>query len=441
MAIFFPDILKHGNPNYAVIDSDSLRGGIRTAVANLTALYQLSASPAQAGTSGTLKSYSTKVWVTSENQFYTLVDESNSGKAVGWVADNLYGNTNFFNKISGDIVTGNSGFTKNVTISGALSSSGGAYFKDAFFYSGTALALSGVFYGDGRNLLGSAFDQDDVNAWVRSNSSVAIGFTTLSAKNVYGDFLGSENFKTNNATEIATNVAQSSATFHGVFYGDGRRLLGSAFDQDIVNAWVRSNSSVAISYDTLSAKNIYGDFLGSEFFKANNSTEIATNTAQSSATFHGVFYGDGRRLLGSAFDQDIVNTWVRSNSSVATAYDTLSSKTINGDFIGTTLFETQSANVVTTNTALGSATFHGTYYGNGEYLDNITVGSRRFEYIPLAGTVPAHSYSGATRSVYTTINESKWKIVKMEYDTDGTVLGLSAAVGVTWAGRTGHLYT
>jgi hypothetical protein len=351
-----------------------------------------------------------------------------------------YLNTQFF-KITGDIVTGDTLFTKNVTISGSLSSTSTAYFNDAFFQSATAVALSGVFYGDGRRLLGSAFDQDEVNAWVRSNSSVAIGFNTLSAKNIYGDFLGSEIFKTNNATEITTNTAQNSATFHGVFYGDGRRLLGSAFDQDEVNAWVRSNSSVAIGFNTLSAKNIYGDFLGSEIFKTNNATEIATNTAQSSATFHGVFYGDGRRLLGSAFDQDSVNSWVRSNSSVATGFDTLSSKTINGDFLGTTLFKTQSATTITTNTAAGSSTFHGVYYGNGEFLDNVTVGNRRFEYIPSIGSTPAYSYSGTTRSVYTTPGNSLWKIVKMEYDTDGTVLGLSAAVNVTWTGRAGHTYS
>ena len=279
-----------------------------------------------------------------------------------------YLNTQFF-KITGDIVTGDTLFTKNVTISGSLSSTSTAYFNDAFFQSATAVALSGVFYGDGRRLLGSAFDQDEVNAWVRSNSSVAIGFNTLSAKNIYGDFLGSEIFKTNNATEIATN------------------------------------------------------------------------TAQSSATFHGVFYGDGRRLLGSAFDQDSVNSWVRSNSSVATGFVTLSSKTINGDFLGTTLFKTQSATTITTNTAAGSSTFHGVYYGNGEFLDNVTVGNRRFEYIPSIGSTPAYSYSGTTRSVYTTPGNSLWKIVKMEYDTDGTVLGLSAAVNVTWTGRAGHTYS
>jgi len=438
MPLIYPDTFIHSNSSNSVIDSDYVKGSTRTAVSNLTQLYQLS-SRGTYGVLGQLKNYATRVWVISENQYYTLVDETNAGKAIGWVQDNQYVNTTFF-KVSGDIATGDSGFTKNVTISGALSSSGGAYFKDAFFYSGTALALSGVFYGDGRRLLGSAFDQDEVNAWVRSNSSVAIGFTTLSAKNVYGDFLGSEIFKTNNATEIATNTAQSSATFHGVFYGDGRRLLGSAFDQDSVNAWVRSNSSVAISYDTLSAKNVYGDFLGSEIFKTNNATEIATHTAANSATFHGVFYGDGRRLLGSAFDQDSVNAWVRSNSSVATGFVTLSSNTILGDYVGNTSFKTQSATIIATNTAAGSSTFHGVYYGNGEFLDRITIGNRRFEYVPFAGTTPAYSFSGTTRSAYSSINDPHWKIVRMEYDTDGAVLGLSAAVGVTWSGRASHQY-
>jgi hypothetical protein len=438
MPLIYPDTFIHSNSSNSVIDSDYVKGGTRTAVSNLTQLYQLS-SRGTYGVLGQLKNYATRVWVISENQYYTLVDESNAGKAIGWVQDNQYVNSTFF-KVSGDIATGDSGFTKNVTISGTLSSSGVAYFKDAFFYSGTALALSGVFYGDGRNLLGSAFDQDSVNSWVRSNSTDAVGFNTLSAKNIYGDFLGSEIFKTNNVSEIATNTAQSSATFHGVFYGDGRRLLGSAFDQDSVNSWVRSNSTDAVGFNTLSAKTINGDFLGTTLFKAQSAITIATNTAAGSATFHGVYYGWGWELEGVDKGQPGVNAWVRSNSSVATGFDTLSAKTINGDFIGTTLFKTQSANVITTNTAAGSATLHGVYYGNGEYLDNVTVGNRRFEYIPSIGPALAYSYSGTTRSVYTGPGDSFWKIVKMEYDTDGTVLGLSAAVGVTWTGRATHTY-
>ena len=679
MALNLPDILKHSNSNYALVDSDSIRGGTKSAVANLTALYQLSASYAQAGVSGTLKNYATRVWVTSENQYYTLIDETNAGKAIGWMIDNQYVNTTFF-KVSGDTATGNSVFTKDLAVTGMLSSAsyadfntlsaknvlsnfigtnlfktvsaneistnvalgsatvhgifygdgrrllgsafdqdvvnswvrsnssvatgyntlssntiysdfvgttlfkaqsavtvstntaaGSATFHGIYYgngwelegvdktqpvinswvrsnssvatgyntlssntiysdfvgtplfktvsaaeittnvalgsatvhgifygdgrrllgsafdqdvvnswvrsnssvatgydtlstdtiygdYFGTTLfknvsaaeistnvalgsaTMHGIFYGDGRRLLGSAFDQDVVNTFIRSNSSVATGYTTLSSNTIYGDFFGTTLFKTVSANEIFTNVALGSATHHGIFYGDGRRLLGSAFDQDVVNSWVRSNSSIAIGYNTLSSNTIYGDFVGTQLFKTDNSTEISTNVALGSATHHGIFYGDGRRLLGSAFDQDVVNSWVRSNSSVATGYDTLSTDTIYGDYFGTTLFKTKSAAVVSTNTALGSATMHGVFYGDGTFLDKVTVGNRRFEYITPTGSFPAYSYSGTTRSIYTTTSEPYWKIVRMEYDTDGTVLGLSSTTGVAWINRASEIY-
>ena len=606
MSLLYPDVLIHSNPNNAIADTDFVKGGTRSAVANLTQLYQLSAKTA-GGVLGQLKNYATRVWVTSENQYYTLIDETNAGKAIGWMIDNQYVNTTFF-KVSGDTATGNSVFSKNLAVAGMLSSASYADFntlsaKDVLSnFVGTPLfktvsateittnvalgsaTVHGIFYGDGRRLLGSAFDQDVVNSWVRSNSSVATGYNTLSSntiysdfvgttlfktqsavtvstntaagsstfhgvyygngwelegvdktqpvinswvrsnssvatgyntlssKTLYGDFFGTPLFKTVSAAEITTNVALGSATHHGIFYGDGRRLLGSAFDQDVVNSWVRSNSSVATGYDTLSTDTIYGDFFGTTLFKNVSAAEISTNVALGSATMHGIFYGDGRRLLGSAFDQDVVNTfvrsnssvstgyttlssntiygdffgttlfktvsaneistnvalgsathhgifygdgrrllgsafdqdvvnsWVRSNSSVATGYDTLSTDTIYGDFFGTTLFKTESAAVVSTNTALGSATMHGVFYGDGTFLDKVTVGNRRFEYITPTGSFPAYSYSGTTRSIYTTTSEPYWKIVRMEYNTDGTVLGLSSTTGVAWINRASEIY-
>jgi hypothetical protein len=78
--------------------------------------------------SGTLKNYATRVWVTSENQYYTLIDETNAGKAIGWMIDNQYVNTTFF-KVSGDTATGNSVFTKDLAVTGMLSSASYADFN------------------------------------------------------------------------------------------------------------------------------------------------------------------------------------------------------------------------------------------------------------------------------------------------------------------------
>lgn len=78
MPLNYPDIVQHNNPNLAVVDSDFTRGGVRTPVANLTALYALSSKVDQ------LKEYSTQVYVTAESAFYTLIDDTNIGNSSGW---------------------------------------------------------------------------------------------------------------------------------------------------------------------------------------------------------------------------------------------------------------------------------------------------------------------------------------------------------------------
>lgn len=82
MALNYPDILQHNNPNLAIADSNFIRGGTRTAVANLTALYALSSKVDQ------LKQYATRVYVTSEAKYYVLVDIANVAIAAGWVVEN-----------------------------------------------------------------------------------------------------------------------------------------------------------------------------------------------------------------------------------------------------------------------------------------------------------------------------------------------------------------
>ena len=81
MALNYPDILQHNNPNLAIADSNFIRGGTRTAVADLTALYALSSKVDQ------LKQYATKVYVTSEAKYYILVDISNVSNSTGWAIE------------------------------------------------------------------------------------------------------------------------------------------------------------------------------------------------------------------------------------------------------------------------------------------------------------------------------------------------------------------
>jgi len=183
---------------------------------------------------------------------------------------------------------------------------------------GVSSIFTGVFYGWGWELEGVDKGQPGVNTWVRANSSIATGFTTLSAKSVYGDFLGTTRFRAQSANVITTNTALGSSTFHGVYYGDGWNLQGVDRGQPGVNAWVRANSSVATGFTTLCAKSVHGDFIGTTRYKTEAPSVILTNTSLGSSTFHGVFYGDGRNLLGVSFDQPEINAWVRSNSAVET---------------------------------------------------------------------------------------------------------------------------
>lgn len=78
MAIKRPDIYEHNNPNYSIADSDSVRGGFRTAVSGLTALYALAPKLDQ------LKEHSTIVYVSGETKYYILVDIANVGNVSGW---------------------------------------------------------------------------------------------------------------------------------------------------------------------------------------------------------------------------------------------------------------------------------------------------------------------------------------------------------------------
>jgi hypothetical protein len=72
-----PDEYGHNNPDYAIADSDSVRGGGRV-VADLAALYALSSKTDQ------LKVRVTRVWVTAEGKYYVLKDIANVGNSNGW---------------------------------------------------------------------------------------------------------------------------------------------------------------------------------------------------------------------------------------------------------------------------------------------------------------------------------------------------------------------
>ena len=85
MALYFPDILEHGNPDLPILDSDFLKGGTRSPVQTLNDLYALTSKIEQ------LKERATKVYVSGENKYYVLIDLANAGSAAGWAAEDSSG--------------------------------------------------------------------------------------------------------------------------------------------------------------------------------------------------------------------------------------------------------------------------------------------------------------------------------------------------------------
>jgi len=112
MAIKRPDIYEHNNPLYAIADSDFVRGGFRTAVADLSGLYSLS------GNTDQLKEHATLVYVTGETKYYILVDIGNIGNASGWNEFQTGGGAGTITGATNGIILVNSGTT--VALGGSL---------------------------------------------------------------------------------------------------------------------------------------------------------------------------------------------------------------------------------------------------------------------------------------------------------------------------------
>jgi len=112
MAIKRPAIYEHTNPLYPIADSDFVRGGFRTAVADLSGLYALS------GNSNQLKEHSTLVYVTGETKYYILVDINNINNVSGWNEFQTGGGAGTITGATNGIILVNSGTT--VALGGSL---------------------------------------------------------------------------------------------------------------------------------------------------------------------------------------------------------------------------------------------------------------------------------------------------------------------------------
>lgn len=127
MALFQSDELRHSNPNLAVVDSDFVKGGFRTAVATVDDLYALSGKTDEPSAAGQLKEFSTIVYVTGETKYYVLKDITNVDKIAGWEvfetggggSGTITGGTNGLSADGSNIVLGGILSETTTTISGA----------------------------------------------------------------------------------------------------------------------------------------------------------------------------------------------------------------------------------------------------------------------------------------------------------------------------------
>ena len=84
IAILRPNQYRHTNPFLPFVDSDNVKGGLRSKVADLTELYELFNADPNISTVPKLKERATLVYVETEEKYYELIDIENVGNASGW---------------------------------------------------------------------------------------------------------------------------------------------------------------------------------------------------------------------------------------------------------------------------------------------------------------------------------------------------------------------
>lgn len=84
MALRQSDVQIHNNPDLAVVDSNFVKGGFRTAVGSVSGLYALSGKTDLPAACGQVKEHATIVYVTGDSKYYILKDVNNIANVNGW---------------------------------------------------------------------------------------------------------------------------------------------------------------------------------------------------------------------------------------------------------------------------------------------------------------------------------------------------------------------
>jgi len=173
MAIKFIDTLEFANPNYPLVDSNFIKGGFRTGVANLTALYALYSKRFQ------LKEHSTIVYVSGETKYYILKDYVNIGNANGWEVFGGGGGGGTVSGATNGLTLSNGVIKLGGDLSGNTSINGTTFGFTANTKNITLQAINGINIIDTDGIGGINIESDGGTIALIGNNSVGVEKTKL----------------------------------------------------------------------------------------------------------------------------------------------------------------------------------------------------------------------------------------------------------------------
>jgi len=263
--------------------------------------------------------------------------------------------------------------------------------------------------------------------------TLSILTSSISSVDYIGDYFGSTKALNLSSVNIRTLIADTSgAVFCGTFLGKGEGLEVSYLPQQgDVNNFVFTNSAQML-LQVLSAQKVHSDYFGNTVFPVISSSAITTAIINGESVFNGIYYGEGRYLKGVDPNQAIYNN-ITSRISADPSFNTLTVTTpsnftlvASGNKVGINT-HTDLTQALTVSGSISASSF---IYGDGFYLTNVSTGNRRFDYAIVGDE--SFSYSGTSLNSNVTVGQSAWKIVKIQYAIDGTVVGLSGITNAAW---------
>jgi hypothetical protein len=288
MPIKRPDIYEHNNPNDAFVDSDFVRGGIRTTANTINDLYTLS------GKTDQLKVYATKIYVVDEDGYYILKDINNVDNINGWIREDVL-------------------ILSNINNFSATTISATTYLglpKDVFVTGGTYNAGTAVF----TNNTGGTFN--------------VVGFSTGGGTFTGGTVTGPTIF----TGGLSANTFSASTYFglpKDVFVTGGTYSNGTAV--------FRNNTGGTFNVVGLTTPFTGGTVSGNTIFTNGLTANTLSVSSFNGSTNRIVEVNSGGTLSAT---QEIISAYIVSGSTAANLLENTTNWDINGIYTGTTISNT-----------------------------------------------------------------------------------------------------